>query len=82
MIEEIRPTTTANVQILSDASNAWVIQTPGRNYPAAVMQRDSLYHLQFLASKVQSVAQRTGTEELQDPADELKELLDARVTRR
>ena len=68
------------VDVLSSDSNSWVIKTPGRKYPAVVVQGDSLYHLKYLAQKIQELLNGADKEELRDYVEELNDLLAGRVT--
>jgi hypothetical protein len=65
------------VEAYSQATNAWVIRTPGRKYPALVIQGDSF---SILFGRARSVLERARTCECEDPelvaeAEELCELL-------
>ena len=69
------------IEVLSQETNAWVVQTPGRQFPAAVVQGDSL---SILFNRAQSVLERARTcecpdDELVQEAEELRDLLWARV---
>lgn len=69
------------VEAYSQGVNAWIVRTPGRQYPAAVVQGDSLSVLFGLA---QSVLDRTracacGDEELVGEAEELRDQLWGRL---
>jgi hypothetical protein len=42
----------AEVEVFEQAVNAWIVRTPGRKYPAVVVQGDSLNQLFGLAQAV------------------------------
>lgn len=67
------------VEIYSRATNAWIIRTPGRQYPAMVVQRDSFNHLLALAESIATRARECADAELTEEADELRELLSNRL---
>ena len=69
------------VEAYSQAVNAWVVRTPGRRYPAVVMQGDSLSALCSLAQSVLKRARacRCADEELVDEVEELCDLLRGRL---
>jgi hypothetical protein len=71
----------AEVEVFSHAVNAWIVRTPGRQYPAALVQGDSLSHLFALAQSVLERARACGCgdEELAGEAEELRDLLWGRV---
>ena len=71
----------AEVEVFSQATNAWVIRTPGRQYPAVVVQGDSLSQLFALAQSVLERARTCGRAdaELAAEAEELRDLLWGRV---
>jgi putative ribosome biogenesis GTPase RsgA len=69
------------VEAFSQATNTWIIRTPGRQFPAAVIQGDSLSQLFALA---QSILERTRAcgcddEELAAEAEELRDQLWGRL---
>jgi hypothetical protein len=68
------------IQVYSQAVNAWVIQTPGRRFPAHVIQGDSFNSLLSLAESVLQRARDCGCsdEELVGEAEELTDLLRSR----
>ena len=65
------------VEVFSQATNAWVIRTPGREFPAAVIQGDSLSILFNAAQSVLDRARACGCadSELVGEAEELRDLL-------
>jgi hypothetical protein len=69
------------VEVFSQATNAWVIRTPGRQFPAAVVQGDTLSSLYALAESVLGRARacRCEDEELAGEAEELRDRLWDRV---
>jgi hypothetical protein len=69
------------VEAYSQAVNAWVIRTPGRQFPAAVIQGDSLFSLYTYAqSLLEGLRAQLGEEsELLADAAELRDLLWARL---
>jgi len=65
------------VEAYSQETNAWVIRTPGRQYPALVIQGDSF---SILFSTAQSILERGRAckckdNELLEEAEELRDLL-------
>jgi hypothetical protein len=70
---------TANVEILSDASNASVIRHPDRKFPGVLVQGDTLYSLCVAADEACAAAQgRLDTEsyaELNELRNRLRALL-------
>jgi signal transduction histidine kinase len=67
------------VEIYSRATNAWIVRTPGRQYPAMVVQRDSFDRLLALAESIANRARDCADAELEEEADELRELLSNRL---
>ena len=69
------------VEVFSQAVNAWIIRTPGRQFPAAVVQGDSLSSLYALAESVLARARACGCAdpELAGEAEELRDQLWGRV---
>jgi hypothetical protein len=69
------------VESFSQATNAWVIRTPGRQFPAAVVQGDSLSILFNLAQSVLERARACSCadEELEGEAEELRDQLWGRL---
>ena len=64
------------VEVFSDTTTAWIIRTPGRRFPAVVIQGDSLSILCDLAEKiVREASPLTNNTELQDAAVELRDSL-------
>ena len=66
-----------NVEAYSEDTNAWVIRTPGRKFPALVIQGDSF---SILFSRAHGVLERARACQCEDPqlvddAEELCELL-------
>ena len=75
------PVDRVEVEAYSQAVNAWIVRTPGRQFPAHVIQGDSFVQYFRLA---QSVLDRVrvchcADSELLDEAAELRDLLWARV---
>jgi putative ribosome biogenesis GTPase RsgA len=73
--------TTAEVKVFSTDSNAWIVQTPGRAYPALVVQGDTFASFCHMAESILERARSCDCSdpELVDEADELVELLRARL---
>ena len=69
------------VEVFSQDVNAWVIRTPGRHFPAAVIQGDTLSSLYALAESVLARARSCGCadEELAGEAEELRDRLWGRI---
>ena len=67
------------VEIYSRATNAWIVRTPGRQYPAMVVQGDSFNHLVALAESIATRARDCADAELMQDAEELRELLSNRL---
>lgn len=66
------------VEVYSQAVNAWVIRTPGREFPALVLQGDTFSTLCFLARSIldRTKACSCADEELEGEAEELHDLLE------
>ena len=65
------------VETYSEDTNAWIVRTPGRKYPALVIQGDSF---SILFTAAQSVLERARAcqckdHELVEEAEELRDLL-------
>ena len=78
----VRPPERVEVEVYSRAVNAWVIRTPGRQYPAAVIQGASLGQLCALAERALERARAAGgrlDEEALDELEELRDLLSGRL---
>lgn len=67
------------VELLSLATNACVVRTPGRNYPGVVVQGDSLAVLCDLANRVALALREQGLSE--DAQQDAQDVLDALVAR-
>ena len=67
------------VELFANIVNNVVIRTPGRKFPGVVIQGDSLSILYSLAEEVCRLAHDTQSEELQDAACELADLLANRL---
>ena len=67
------------VDCLSDASNYSVIRSPGRRFPAILVQGDSLRTMADLAGEIQEMVKRSSNDELRATVDELVEQLQSRV---
>jgi uncharacterized protein DUF6959 len=69
------------LEVYSRATNAWIVRTPGRQYPAMVVQADSFNHLLALAESIATRARacECADAELAEEADELRELLSNRL---
>ena len=69
------------VEVYSQAVNAWVIRTPGRQFPAHVVQGDSFSQLFALAQSILERARACGSgdEELVGEAEDLRDQLWGRV---
>jgi hypothetical protein len=65
----------AEVEVLSDASNAAIVRMPGRRFPGVVLQGDSLRILYDLAADVLGQCKPDADEDLQASAEEMVELL-------
>ena len=64
------------VEAYSQAVNAWVVRTPGRQFPALVVQGDSFSHLFALAQSILDRAREARCDdELVDDAEELRDSL-------
>jgi hypothetical protein len=64
---------TETVGILSRQTNSWVIQLPGRSFPAVAVQGDSLKILYDLVEELSDFVQETG--DTRDTVLELREQL-------
>jgi hypothetical protein len=69
----------AEVEVFSQQTNAWVIRTPGRQYPAMVVQGDSFSSYFTLAQSILDRARTGGDEELTGLAEELRDLVWGRL---
>jgi hypothetical protein len=69
------------VESLSKSLNAWVIRTPGREFPALVVQGDAYSQLLGLAQSIldRARAERAINKELIDEAEELRDMLRGRL---
>jgi hypothetical protein len=67
------------VEVLSRKTNAWVIRTPGRQYPALVIQGDSFSALFALAQAIADRARANGDDALVMDAVELRDLVWGRL---
>jgi uncharacterized protein DUF6959 len=69
------------VEVYSQAVNAWLIRTPGRDFPAHVVQGDSLSQLFALAQSILDRARTCSSidPELAEEAEELRDQLWGRV---
>ena len=69
------------VESYSENANAGIIRTPGRQFPAHVVQGDSFSHFFALAQSVLERARACdcADEELRDEAEELRDLLWGRM---
>lgn len=67
------------LEVYSAASNYAVIRPPGRKFPGAVVQGDSLFILFSLARSLRDRSASLGDEDLTGDADELVELLGSRL---
>lgn len=63
------------VEIYSDASNYAVMRHPGRNYPGALIQGDSLSVLCNLSDEIRQQFDNGDTEEAIAVLDEVREML-------
>lgn len=70
---------TEQVEVYSRAVNAWVVRTPGRQFPALVVQGDSFHQLFALAHDICEHAQRVTEPELRETAEELRDILWTRL---
>ena len=70
------------VEVYSRDTNAWIVRTPGRQYPALVVQGDSFSTFVALAESILARARACGCAdtELVEEAEELRELLSARLS--
>ena len=70
------------VEVYTRDTNAWVVRTPGRQYPALVVQGDTFSSFVSLARSVAERAHACGCAdaELAEEADELRDLLAGRLT--
>jgi hypothetical protein len=62
---------TANVEVFSDAVNSWIIRTPGRQYPALVIQGDTFSTFLASAQELLERARVSGDNGLIEMATEL-----------
>ncbi len=71
----------AEAEVFSDATNAWVIRTPGRAIPAVLIQGDTLSILVHEAEALlQGLRAASGIDsELMDSATELRDRLRERL---
>ncbi len=67
------------IEVLAQACNHAVLHLPGRAFPGAVLQGDSLAILWRLARSVRDRARQGQAADLLDEAEELCELLEARL---
>lgn len=67
------------VEILSETPNHVVLRSPGRRFPGSLIQGDSLNVLLTLARSVRAHARASGDATWRDDAEELHELLQARL---
>lgn len=66
---------TIQVEVLSEATNAVVLQTPGRRFPGIVIQGDSLNSLVAAAKRICAALGAGRRDEALDQAGELHERL-------
>jgi hypothetical protein len=69
------------VEVYSQAVNAWIVRTPGRQFPALVVQGDSFSQLFALAQEVLERARTCACSDpkLVDTAEELRDQLWGRL---
>ena len=69
------------VETYSQTVNGWIIRTPGRQFPAHVVQGDAFSHFFALAQSVLERARacECADEELRGEAEELRDLLWGRM---
>jgi len=79
VLEPAPETGSTEVTVLSDTTNAAVVQLAGRRFPASAIQGDSLANLHSLACDLRRRTSQSTDEELADTATELHELLEARL---
>jgi len=68
------------VEVLSLASNAIVVQTPWRNFPSMLVQGDSLYNMLVTAKAVLDMSRSINNADLLDEAEDLVEKLQMYVS--
>lgn len=68
-----------HVEVLAQDTNAWVVRTPGRQYPGIVIQGDALHTLFSLAVKVHERTSKGHDDDLLEDVQELHDLLSARL---
>jgi len=70
---------TEEVEVYSRDVNAWIVRTPGRKFPALVVQGDSFHQLFALAHEICQRSEGVQDEELQRTAEELRDILWGRL---
>ena len=68
------------LEVFSQASNFAIVRMPGRKFPGAVIQGDSLYILTSLARAIYQRVKESPDTELADAANELQKLLSTRLS--
>ena len=63
------------VEVFSDAVNAWVVRTPGRQYPALVIQGDTFSNFFALAQELLERVRKIGDSDSIDTAAHLRDRL-------
>lgn len=61
------------IEVLSDACNAWVVQTPGRKFPGMILQGDSLSTLYRLTRQVHDLLAKNDIVDAQDVVLQLED---------
>lgn len=74
-------TKTVEVEVFCEETNAWIVRTPGRKFPAVVIQGDSFSVLFSSAQEVVEQARRIGSPALIEEAEELRNQLWAHLYR-
>lgn len=69
------------VEVFSDETNHWILRSPGRRFPALLIQGDSFNSLRTTARRISQRAAATGDQELSDEASGLLRTFDERLTR-
>ena len=68
-------TDTQEVEVYSRQINAWIVRTPGRQFPALVVQGDSFHQLFVYAQSVYERTRNSADRELRDDAERLRDIL-------
>jgi hypothetical protein len=69
------PLRTETVEVFSDATNAWVVRTPGRRFPALVIQGDTLSTIHDDVLSVKAALDEGRQSDVREEIDWLEERL-------